>query len=97
MYDHLVVDAVANAIAAISTALDKLVYMVIGVFLGPVLRDISGVFSQQAEHLLIKDQEVRLQKGEQSIFEETSTATDPTHSHLCKDHYGHDLNELAGE
>ena len=97
VYDHLMVDAVANAIAAISTALDKLVYMVIGVFLGPVFRDISGALAQQADYLLIKDQEVRLQKGEQSIFEEHSSATDPTHSQLCKDHFDHDLNELAGK
>lgn len=97
VYDHLMVDAVANAIAAISTALDKLVYMAIGVFLGPVLKDISGALSHQAQHLLKKDQQVRLQKGEQSIFDDNSTATDPTHSQLCKDHYDHDLNELAGE
>ncbi|KAK5941191.1 hypothetical protein PMZ80_006468 [Knufia obscura] len=96
VYDHLTVDAVANAIAAISTALDKLIYMVIGVFLGPVLKDIGGALHQQSEHLLRKDQQIRLQKGEESIFGDNSTATDPTHSQLCKDHYDHDLNELAG-
>lgn len=97
VYDHLVVDAVANAIAKISTAIDKLVYMVIGVFLSPVLKDISLALAQQAENLLIKDQEVRLRQGEQSIFEDTSNSTDPTHSQLCKDHYDHPLNELAGK
>lgn len=97
VYDHLTVDAVANAIAKISTAIDKLVYMVIGVFLSPVLKDISLALSQQAEHLLIKDQQIRLQKGEQSVFEEGSNSTDPTHSQLCKDHYDHPLNELAGK
>lgn len=97
VYDHLTVDAVANAIAAISTALDKLVYMVIGVFVGPVLKDISNALQIQSEQLLIKDQQVRMQKGEQSIFDDNSTSTDPTHSQLCKDHYDHPLNELAGE
>lgn len=96
VYDHLTVDAIANAIAAISTALDKLVYAVIGVFVGPVLKDISQVLQIQSEQLLIKDQQVRLQSGEQSIFDDNSTATDPTHSQLCKDHYDHPLNELAG-
>lgn len=96
VYDHLTVDAVANAIAAISTALDKFVYMAIGLFVGPVLQDISKALSVQASELLIRDQEVRLQKGEQSIFEDGSSSTDPTHSQLCKDHYDHPLNELAG-
>lgn len=97
VYDHLTVDVVANSIAAISTALDKLVYMAIGIFVGPVLQDISRALSVQAQELLVKDQQVRLQKGEQSIFEENSKATDPTHSQLCKDHYDHPLNELAGK
>lgn len=97
VYDHLTIDAVANAIAAISIALDKLVYAVIGIFLGPVLKDVSRALSRQSEELLIKDQQIRLQKGEQSIFDDNSTATDPTHSQLCKDHYDHDLNEVAGK
>lgn len=96
VYDHLTVDAVANAIAAISTALDKLIYTAIGLFVGPVLQDISRALSIQAQELLIRDQEVRLQKGEQSIFDTDSRSTDPTHSQLCKDHYDHPLNELAG-
>lgn len=97
VYDHLTVDAVANAIAAISTALDKLVYMAIGLFVGPVLQDISKALSVQAQELLMKDQQIRLQKGEQSIFDDGSASTDPTHSQLCKDHYDHPLNELAGK
>lgn len=97
VYDHLTVEAVANAIAAISTALDKLVYTVIGIFVGPVLKDIHKALSVQSEQLLIKDQEVRLAKGEQSIFDNASASTDPTHSQLCKDHYDHPLNQLAGK
>lgn len=96
VYDHLTVDAVANAIAAISTALDKLVYMILGVFLGPVLKDVHKILAAQADELLIKDQQVRLRTGEQSIFDSGSTSTDPTHSQLCKDHYDDELNELAG-
>lgn len=96
VYDHLKVDAVANAIAAISTAVDKMVYAALGAVLSPVLKDISAALSRQSEDLLAKDQQVRLQQGEQSIFDVESTATDPTHSQLCKDHYDHPLNELAG-
>ncbi|KAK5079373.1 hypothetical protein LTR64_002204 [Lithohypha guttulata] len=96
VYDHLTVDAVANAIASISTALDKLVYKTIGLFLGPVLQNIHKALAQQSEQLLLRDQEVRLQTGESSIFDSASKATDPTHSQLCKDHYNHELNELAG-
>ena len=49
VYEHLTVKAVADAIAAISTALDKMVYLVIGVFMGPVLKDISKALRYQAE------------------------------------------------
>lgn len=97
IYDHLTIDAVANAIASISTALDKLVYRIVGVFMGPVLKDIAAALQHQSNQLLMQDQQVRMMTGEQSIFDENSTATDPTHSQLCKDHYDHDLNELAGE
>jgi len=96
VYDHLMVDAVANAIATISTALDKLVYKILGIFLGPVLKDVSAALNHQSQQLLKQDQEVRQRMGEESVFGESSTATDPTHSQLCKDHYDHDLNELAG-
>ena len=96
VYDHLTVDVIANAIAAISAAVDKLVYMALGVVLGPVLEDISLVLAKQTEGLLIKDQEARLGQGKDNIFDDASTATDPTHSQLCKDHYGHPLNELGG-
>jgi len=97
VYDHMTVDAVANAIAAISIAIDKMVYRALGVLLSPILKNISGALSKQSEQLLKRDQEVRLQQGEQSIFDDNSTATDPTHSQLCKDHYNHDLNELGGK
>ena len=96
VYDHLTVDAVANAIASISTALDKFVYGILGIFLGPVLKDVHQALSHQAEQLQKQDQQVRLQLGEQSIFGDSSKATNPTHSQLCKDHYDDDLNELAG-
>lgn len=96
VYDHLTIDAVANAIAAISQALDKLVYLVLGIFLSPVLEDLTKALQYQSEQLLVRDREVRLAKGEDSIFDTGSHATDPTHSQLCKDHYDHDLNELAG-
>lgn len=96
VYDHLIVDAVANAIAKISTAIDKFVYAALGVVLSPVLKDISRALEQQSEELLAKDQQMKLQHGEQSIFDSASNATDPTHSQLCKDHYDHALNELAG-
>lgn len=96
VYDHLTVDAVANAIAAISTALDKLVYLILGKFLGPVLEDLTKSLRYQSEQLTIRDREARLAKGEDGIFEIGSRATNPTHSQLCKDHYDHDLNELAG-
>lgn len=96
VYDHLTIDAVANAIAKISTAIDKFIYAALGVVLSPVLKDISGVLQQQSTELLVKDQQVKSQQGEGSIFDSKSKATDPTHSQLCKDHYDHPLNALAG-
>ncbi len=97
IYDNLTLEPVQNAIAAISTALDKLVYWVIGIFLGPVLIDISKALKNQEEDLLIKDKKSRLERGEQSVFDDRSANTDPTHSELCKDHYDDELNELAGK
>lgn len=96
IYDHLTVNAVANAIATLSTAVDKMIYAALGAVLSPVLKDINAALSKQAEELLAKDQQVRIQQGEESIFDSGSKATDPTHSQLCKDHYDHPLNELAG-
>ncbi|KPI40566.1 uncharacterized protein AB675_7508 [Cyphellophora attinorum] len=96
VYDHLTVDVIANAIAAISSAIDKFVYIALGLVLRPVLKDISAILAQQSAELLVKDQEARLLHGKDNIFDDASTATDPTHSQLCKDHYGHPLNEIAG-
>ena len=96
VWDNLTIKPIQDAIAAISTALDKLVYWVIGIFLKPVLADISKALQEQEEALLIEDQQARLAKGELSVFDGMSAATDPTHSQLCKDHYDHDLNEIAG-
>ena len=96
VYDHLTVRAVQDALAAISTAIDKLVYMILGIFLGPLLGEFSKILKDQEQKLLIMDQEARLAQGEQSIFNGNSTATDPTHSQLAKDHYDNQLNEIAG-
>lgn len=94
--DHLTVRAVQDVLAAISTAIDKLVYMVLGIFLGPLLSEFSKILKDQEQQLLLMDQEARLAQGEQSIFNGESTATDPTHSQLAKDHYDNELNEIAG-
>ena len=96
VYDHLTVRAVQDALAAISDAIDKLVYMVLGIFLGPLLSEFSKVLKDQEQELLIRDQGVRLASGESSIFHGNSIADDPTHSQLAKDHYDNELNEIAG-
>lgn len=96
VYDNLTVRAVQDALAAISTAIDKMVYMVLGIFLGPLLSEFSKILKEQEQELQAKDEAVRLSKGEESIFDSSSSATDPTHSQLAKDHYDHVLNEIAG-
>ena len=96
VYDHLTVRAVQDAIAAISAAVDKLVYMILGIFLGPLLSEFSKVLKDREQDLLVQDQQARTATGEYSIFEGDSTATDPTHSQLAKDHYDNELNEIAG-
>ena len=94
--DHLKIRAVQDALASISTAIDKLVYMVLGIFLSPLLTEFSKVLKDQEQRLLLEDQNARRAMGEQSIFSTASTSTDPTHSQLAKDHYDHALNEIAG-
>lgn len=94
--DNLKISAVQDALATISTAVDKLVYKVLGIFLSPLLSEFTKVLKEQEQRLLQEDQKARLEQGEDSIFEERSTATDPTHSQLAKDHYDHALNEIAG-
>ena len=96
VYDHLTVRAVQDALAAISTAIDKLVYMVLGIFLGPLLTDFSRILKERKEDLFERDQEARLATGDDSVFSGDSFATDPTHSQLAKDHYDNELNEIAG-
>ena len=94
--DHLKVRAVQDALATISAAIDKLVYMVLGMFLSPLLKEFRKVLKDQEQRLLLEDQLARRSSGERSIFDDGSTATDPTHSQLAKDHYDHVLNEIAG-
>jgi hypothetical protein len=96
IYDHLTIRAVQDALAAISTAIDKLVYMVLGIFLGPLLSEFSKLLKDAEQSLLLRDSEARLASGEHSIFNAESRSTDPTHSQLAKDHYDNPLNELAG-
>lgn len=96
IYDHLTIRAVQDALAAISTAIDKLVYMVLGIFLGPLLSEFSKLLKDAEQSLLLRDSEARLASGEHSIFNADSRSTDPTHSQLAKDHYDNPLNELAG-
>ena len=96
VYDHLTVRAVQDAIAAISAAIDRLVYMVLGIFLGPLLDEFSRTLKDREQDLLVQDQLARAASGEDSIFEKASVATDPTHSQLAKDHYDSELNEISG-
>ncbi len=96
VYDHLAVRAVQDALATISAAIDKLVFFVLGTVLRPILSDLSRALKSNEQKLLQEDQAARLAKGEQTIFDPGSSATDPTHSQLAKDHYSHPLNEVAG-
>ena len=47
VYDNLAVRVVQDALAAISAAIDKLVYMVLGIFLGPVLSELSKALESE--------------------------------------------------
>jgi hypothetical protein len=55
VYNHLTVRAVQDALAAISTAIDKLVYIVLGIFLEPLLSEFSKILKDQERQLLIID------------------------------------------
>ena len=96
VYEHLTWEPIRDACATISVAVEKLVYYVLGVFLRPVLQDIEKVLINQSHALAAEDEASRLAKGESSVFDSASRATDPTHSMLSKDHYAHELNELSG-
>ncbi|KAK5174172.1 uncharacterized protein LTR77_001252 [Saxophila tyrrhenica] len=91
-YDHLTVRAVQDAIAALSTAVDRLIYTALGIFLRPVLDQIATGLQEQEAALLAQERAMR----DKSVFDIGSTVQDPSHSELAKDHYGHPLNELAG-
>lgn len=96
VYDHLTIPAVQEALATISSAIDKFVFTVLGLVLRPVLPELRKKLKDQEQRLLLEDQRSRIEKGEQTIFDAGSTATNPTHSQLAKDHYDHPLNEIAG-
>jgi hypothetical protein len=49
------VRAVQDALADISTAIDKLVYIVLGIFLEPLLSEFSKILKDQERQLLIID------------------------------------------
>ena len=85
-----------DALATISAAIDKLVLLVLGIFLTPVLVDFRRALKDQEQRLLLADQRSRRLAGEQTIFDLGSTNTEPTHSQLAKDHSGHALNSIAG-
>ena len=96
VYDNLTVRAVQDALAAISAAIDKLVYMVLRIFLGPLLSEFSKILKDQEQELLIQNQQARQGAGESSIFDGDSTNTNHTHSQLAEYHYDNKLNEIAG-
>lgn len=94
--DHLTIKAVQEALATISEAIDKFVFTALGVVLSPILPELRKKLKDHELRLLHEDQRSRAEEGEQRIFDAGSTATNPTHSQLAKDHYDHPLNDLAG-
>lgn len=95
--DSLSIPLVKEATAAISEALDKLIFSVLSVFVSPVLEKLREILGTEKDNLTEKEKREVSNNKKESIFDSGSKASDPTHSQLAKDHFDTVLNTPAGE
>lgn len=87
---NLRIPLVSDALAEVSAALDKFVYSLLAAFIKPVIQNMR-------DSLLVAKQEVqKMEKAQPSVFDNESSASDPTHTLLAKDHFTNALNPVSG-
>lgn len=93
---NLSIPVVKDAFLAISDKMDQFVYAVLSVYLKPILGKMRDTLQQESNRLNEKAKSSSESK-ENDIFAAGSTASDPTHSQLAKDHFNAVLNSPAGK
>ena len=83
-------------IAEISEAIDKMVFAALAEIVGPILGDLRQQLEVEKERLL-REEKASTKDPESDIFASGSTATNPSHSQIAKDHFDCVLNIPAGK
>lgn len=92
---ELNLDIITKTVAEISEGIDKMVFAAIAVVVGPILGDVRQQLEIEKERLLAAEK-AAAKDAENDIFASDSTATNPTHSQIAKDHFDCVLNIPAG-
>ena len=88
------VPLVRRFLGEISSALDKFVFALMAPFLKPVIMHVQRLLSEVAQDITTAQTDDR-----RRLFAQQpggSDFSDPSHALLCKDHFTHQLNPLAG-
>lgn len=81
----------AAILGRVSDAVDKMLFAALGNFIKPVLWSVRKQIEEERAALLEKEKNAN-QDPECDIFSHKSTATNPTHSQIAKDHFDCILN-----
>ena len=85
-----------KVLGSLSASVDKLLYGALSSILGPVIGSFRKQIMEERTMLLQKE-ETTSKDPESDIFGPGSTATNPTHSQVAKDHFDCILNIPAGK
>ena len=83
-------------IAALSDAIDRMIFAALANILGPILGNLRDELEKMKEDLL-ETQKAAAKNEQSNIFDAGSTATNPSHSQISKDHFDSILNIPAGQ
>ena len=95
--EYLSIPGVKQILTKLSEAVDTFVFAILSIYVKPIIGKIRETMLKEKDRLTEKEKEA-VQKGKkESIFSAKSTASDPTHSQLAKDHFDSVLNTPAGK
>ena len=83
-------------IAALSNAIDEMLFAALANIVGPILGNLRNELEKMKEDLL-RTQKAAAKNEQSNIFEPGSTASNPSHSQIAKDHFDCILNIPAGQ